>query len=207
MDMNLSSKQVKMMKNNIIIASLTIVLIALCLFYVQFRKQTPRLSKMPIGGDFKIESTRGVFNLKDHRGKVVLLYFGFTFCPDICPTTLASLSSVLKALPAKSAQQFEILFISVDPKRDTIDKLKDYVSFFYPQMIGATTTKDKIDKIAKMYGVTYKQFYPENEKSYYTIDHSTQTFIINRQGQVSDLIVHDETGAQIQNKLKKYIVE
>ena len=195
------------MNNKVIIAILITIVVGLSAFYVQMRKGRPRLSSMPIGGDFSIPATNGTFNLKDYRGKVVLLYFGFTFCPDICPTTLATLGALLKDLPQKHKKQVESLFISVDPQRDDLNKLREYVEFFYPKMIGATDTSEKVQKLAKKYGVTYQKYYPTEGDAYYTVDHSTQAFIINQDGEVAELILHGESVEKITKKLNKYLKE
>lgn len=195
------------MKNKIILTLLILLLAGMGAFYYQLKNSRPTLSSMPIGGDFSLPATTssGVFNLKNYRGKIVILYFGYTFCPDICPTTLSTFGALLKQMSPKEQKQIQIVFVSVDPKRDTLKKLKDYVQFFDPQMIAATDTEEKIAKLAKIYGVAYQKYYPKKGDPFYTVDHSTQAFLINQEGKVAELIRHGETAAQIQTQLKKYI--
>lgn len=163
------------------------------------------LSSMPIGGDFSIPSTTNTFELKEYRGKVIILYFGYLFCPDICPTTLATLGALTKQMSEVDRKKIQVLFISVDPKRDTLEKIKTYVDFFHPSFIGATDTEENIKEIAKLYAVAYEKHYPKKGGEFYSVDHSTQAFIINKDGKVAELIRHGETANQIQNKINKYI--
>jgi protein SCO1/2 len=202
---NTNLLQNKKMKNKVILTILIVTLALLAGVYYHLKHSRPVLSSMPIGGEFSIPSTKGKFELKNYRGKVVILYFGYLFCPDICPTTLATLGALLKQMPNDDASQVQVVFISVDPKRDTLPKIKDYVEFFHPTMIGATDTEDNVAKIAKKYAVAYEKYYPKKGEAFYTVDHSTQAFLIRKDGKVGELIRHGETAMQIQEKLNKYI--
>jgi protein SCO1/2 len=155
--------------------------------------------------DFTIPSTHGTFKLVDYRGKVVVIYFGYRFCPDICPTTLNELSRAYKKLAEQDKVQ--VLFISVDPERDTIKNLKEYVSFFHKDFIGATDTEAKIKNIAQLYGVKYSRFYEYNNTEFYSVDHSTQSFIIGKDGELKNIIPHGDSAQLITTKLKKYLKE
>jgi protein SCO1/2 len=156
--------------------------------------------------DFEIPSTQGIFKLKDFRGKVVVLYFGYRFCPDICPTTLNDLSRSYKAI--QDQDKVQVIFISVDPERDNLDNLKEYVGFFHKDFIGATDSPAKIRVLADLYGVKYSKFY-ENKKEtkFYSVDHSTQSFIIGKDGSLKNIIAHGEKVELITAKLKKYLQE
>ena len=94
----------------------------------------------PTGGDFTLQSATGPVTLKDYRGKVVLLYFGYTYCPDICPTSLTATAQALGQLAPAELARVQTLFVSVDPERDTPARLKDYGAFFHPSIIGVTGT-------------------------------------------------------------------
>lgn len=161
----------------------------------------------PTGSDFSLPSTKGTFHLKDHRGKIILLYFGYTFCPDICPTTLSSVGQVLKKLNEDELKQVTTLFIGVDVKRDTLEKLTEYTEFFHPSIIGATGKADELKKIANSFGVNYVIQKPEEGKEYYLVDHSTQLFILDREGKIADMIPHGEKVEDIYNNLKSYFKE
>lgn len=194
------------MKNNIILSILLVIFAGLGAYYFQVKSsKLVVLSSMPIGGDFVIPSSKGKFDLKDYRNKVVIIYFGYLFCPDICPTTLATLGALTKQMPEQKRDMLQVMFISVDPERDTIPKIKDYVEFFHPSFIGGTDSEKKIAQLARIYAVAYEKHYPKKGGSFYSVDHSTQAFIINKEGKVAELIRHGETANQIQEKINKYI--
>ena len=111
----------------------------------------PEMPERPIpraaiaaGGDFTLQSAAGPVSLKDYRGKLVLVYFGYTFCPDICPTSLAATAEGLKQLTPEELARVAMIFVSVDPKRDTPERLKEYAEFFHPAIVGVTGTPEAI---------------------------------------------------------------
>lgn len=134
-------------------------------------------------------SVGGPFRLLDHNGRVVtdanfkghpfLVFFGFTHCPDICPTALFEMSEVLKRL-GPDAEKTAALFISVDPERDTPEKLKDYVSSFHPRIFGLTGTPAEIEAVAKAYRAYAKKV--PLEGGGYTMDHSAIVYLMDKEG-------------------------
>ncbi len=139
-----------------------------------------------MGGDFSLTDQHGnPFQLQQLRGKVVLLFFGYTYCPDICPTELAGVSRVLDALGTQ-ADRVQGLFITLDPQRDTPRVLKDYLAYFNPQLIGLTGSPAAIDRVSTQYRVRYlKQQRPDNS---YSLDHSTNLYIIDPAGELSTVV-------------------
>ncbi|MBS0472107.1 MAG: SCO family protein [Proteobacteria bacterium] len=118
----------------------------------------------------------------DYRGKITLLYFGYTQCPDICPTTMANLADVLHQLGGK-ADQVRVLFVTVDPNRDTPDVLKGYVQAFAPQIDGLRGTPDQIAALARRYRVAYSVT-PDSPGHPYEVMHSNAMFVFDRDGKV-----------------------
>jgi protein SCO1/2 len=130
-----------------------------------------------------VDQTGRPLELAKLSGKVVLFTFGFTHCPDVCPTTLTDLSAVYQALPARDQKRLQLLFISVDPQRDKPKTLKDYLSFFDPNIIGLTGSKESIDKAVKAYGASYLvDRRPGDNPDVYFINHSAYAYLINPQG-------------------------
>ena len=119
-------------------------------------------------------------NAADYRGKVVVLYFGYTHCPDECPTTLANMATVLKRLGA-SAKKVRMLFVSVDPNRDTLPILKSYVEAFAPQIDGLRGSADAITALARRYRIIY-QITPESPGRPYSVVHSDSVFFFDPTG-------------------------
>ena len=116
----------------------------------------------------------------DYRGKVALLYFGYTFCPDVCPTTLLNLTNMLKTL-GKKANDVRVLFVTVDPNRDTLSVMKDYTSSFAPQVVGLRGTPDQLATLAKRYRVAYSVT-PAHDGKPYEVTHGAAVYVFNRAG-------------------------
>ncbi len=140
-------------------------------------------------GDFNVETPDGQLSLKDYRGKVVLIYFGYTFCPDVCPTSLATMGQALSALSSEELAKVKGIFISVDPERDTMEVLKVYAPFFHPNIVGATTTPDQLAEIARRYGVSYMKQKPIDGRPY-TVDHSSVTYLVGPDGKLAAVVPH-----------------
>lgn len=121
-------------------------------------------------------------SLADFHGKVVVLFFGYTHCPDVCPTTLGELGITLKRL-GTDANKVQVLFVTLDPARDTPAVLAQYVPSFNPSFLGLTGTEAEIDKAAKSFKVFYKK-QEGKSKAGYSMDHSANTFVIDQQGRI-----------------------
>ena len=121
-------------------------------------------------------------SLSDFRGKLVLLYFGYTFCPDVCPTTLAEIAQALRQLGPK-ADQVQVIMISVDPERDTPDRLAQYVAHFNPNFIGLTGTPDEIAAVATPFGIYYQK-HEGTAATGYLVDHTATVTVIDQNGYV-----------------------
>jgi protein SCO1/2 len=133
-----------------------------------------------VGGPFHLEDQNGkVVSDADMKGKPFLVFFGFTHCPDICPTTLFDISQVMKAL-GPDADRTGALFITVDPERDTAAVLKDYLSSFDPHLRGLTGDRPSIDAAMKAYRVYAKKIPLENGD--YTMDHSAVVYLMDKDG-------------------------
>lgn len=164
-------------------------IILLITFHISvFASQEVTENKPSIGGDFTLTDHHGKpFNLNQLRGKLVMIFFGYTYCPDICPTELATMARLLKQL-GNDSDKVSSLFISVDPERDTVEKLKNYVPFFSPNLIGLTGSKKQIDKVTKAYKVQTKIHSRKENSDYYLVDHSANLYVIDGQGKIIHLI-------------------
>ena len=134
-----------------------------------------------IGGDFRLTDHTGrVRSLSDFRGKVVAIFFGYTHCPDVCPTALAELAQTVKRLGARG-DEVQILFITVDPARDTQKVLAQYVPAFDPRFLGLYGDPATTAKVAAAYKVFFAP-QPPNVSGNYTVDHSAAIFVIDSRG-------------------------
>ena len=139
----------------------------------------------------------------DYRHDVVLLYFGYTHCPDQCPTTLAILASALHAL-GPQASQVRVLFVSVDPRRDTTAVLKRYVGNFGPEFVGLRGGQTELTRLSKRYRITYHYEAPDKYGDY-EVDHSSAVFVFGRHGRARLLGQVDNTAQQYTSDLRRLL--
>ena len=138
--------------------------------------------------------------LADFRGKAVVVFFGYTHCPDVCPTTLADMAGVMKSLGA-DAERVQVLFVTVDPERDTPEVLKQYVPAFDPRFLGLYGDLPATQRAAKEFKVFY-ELQPAKAPGAYTVDHSAQSFVIDPQGRLRLFVRPDRIAADLAADLK-----
>jgi len=139
-----------------------------------------------LGGDFDLTDQDGrPFHLQQLRGKVVMMFFGYTSCPDICPTELANMARVLGRLQNRN-DQVQGLFVTLDPERDKADVLKNYTRFFNSELLGLTGTASQIRQVAKQYRVQYRRQAAAND--FYSLDHSSNLYVIDRNGKLVTMV-------------------
>jgi protein SCO1/2 len=143
----------------------------------------------PDGGDFVLHDGEKDIRLSDYDGKIRFIFFGYTSCPDICPTALALISASLKQLSPEELAQVQVFFISVDPERDTAQKLRDYTKYFHPNILGITGTKSEIDQVVKNYGAAYRKVESDSAMGY-LVDHSASVYVIGKKGKIVDMLPH-----------------
>lgn len=163
---------------------------------------TPVTAPEPVGGDFVLQSADGPVDSKDYRGKLLVLYFGYTACPDICPTSLATLSMALEDLPEALQAEIQPIFISVDPERDTPLKLAEYGRFFHPSMLGVTGDPQTLRKLARDYGAAYHRVKSDSAMGY-MVDHSADLYLVDRQGRLRRILRHGTSAAEIAKELRR----
>jgi protein SCO1/2 len=160
-----------------------------------------QLTQTAQGGDFTLQGSSGPIALKDYRGKVVLVYFGYTFCPDVCPTSLALMAQALSSLEPAERERVQGIFISVDPERDTLDRLKEYAPFFHPAIVGITGSADQVAAVARQYGASYMKQKP-NADGLYVVDHSSVTYVVDTQGKLVTGLSHASPPQKIINAIR-----
>ena len=128
-----------------------------------------------------LRSANGPVRLSDFQGKIVLLYFGYTSCPDVCPTSLANFKLALNELSPEEAAQVQVIFVSVDPARDTSEALGRYVKMFQDDFIGATGTREEIDWMVNAFDAKYT-IEPSDANGNYSVSHSAFTMVLDRNG-------------------------
>ena len=182
-------------------ALLVVVVVAIFLFGAP----TPMQQAAAIGGPFTLTdgAGKGVTD-QTYRGKYMLVYFGYTFCPDVCPTTLNDVAQALDKLGPR-ADRVDPLFITVDPARDTADVVKQYAAAFSPRLQGLTGTPAQIATVAHEYRVYYAQHKTGPNPGDYTMDHSSILYLMDPAGQFVGIIRADEGADQMATDLAKYL--
>lgn len=168
--------------------------------------QSPSLAEVPRGGDFSLDAKNGLFNLNAQRGKVVLIYFGYTFCPDVCPTNLMLMAQALNALSEDELAQVQGVFISVDPERDTLDRLATYTNYFHASIVGVTGKAEQIAQIAQQYGAVYRKIEGESQGGY-LVDHSSNTYVIAPDGTLHTILPHAAPPEDILEVTRKLLAQ
>jgi protein SCO1/2 len=149
------------------------------------------------------DHTGKVRTLEDFRGKIVVMFFGYTQCPDVCPTTMAEMATVLKEL-GPSADEVQVLFVTVDPERDTQELLSHYVPAFDKRFIGLYGDAAATAKVAKEFKVFYAKA-PGADASSYTVDHTAGSFVFDKQGQLRLFVRHGQGPGLIAHDLRQLL--
>lgn len=159
------------------------------------------LSNEPEGGNFKLQSSTGEVTLDSFKGKVLMLYFGYASCPDICSTALSKMSLALQQLNRDDYPQVQSMFVSLDPERDSVERLKTFTQYFNPHFIGATTNDQQALKdMIQRYGVNYAKINGKNKKDH-LINHSSIIYILNKEGEIKSMWPHTISDSVIVNSI------
>ena len=167
--------------------------------------QTPRLLHLvpqpaPIGGPFTLTDQQGrTVDDNDFRGKLMMVYFGYSFCPDVCPTTLNEMMRVYAGLTPEQQAQIAPIFISVDPERDTVAQMAQYVASFSPALIGLTGSRDQIEAAERGYHVYARK---SGGGDNYTMDHSSIIYLMGKDGRFLRHFNGDAPAQEITDGLK-----
>jgi protein SCO1/2 len=149
------------------------------------------------------DHTGRVRKLEDFRGKAVVVFFGFTHCPDVCPTTLADVSQAIKQL-GPDAERVQVLFVTVDPERDTPDVLAKYVTAFDPRFLGLYGDAAATQRAAKDFKVYFEK---RKTGDTYSVDHSGQSYVIDPQGRLRLFVRHDRIASDLPDDLRTLLKE
>ena len=169
------------------------------------RSPQPTFSTAEIGGQFTLTSHKGEsFSDTDLNGKPFALFFGFTHCPDICPTTLWELSELMKKL-GPDADRLTVVFVTVDPERDTTEALANYLTSFDPRIVGLTGTPVQIEAMIKLYRA-YSKKVPTSDDGY-TMDHTAIVYLMDREGRFAGTLDRHEQGNVQIEKLRRLITK
>lgn len=152
--------------------------------------------------DFRLDSTLGhPVSLSDYADRYTVLYFGYTTCPDICPTTLADLSKA-ETLLGDTADRMQVFFVTVDPARDTVDRMRDYLAFFSPSFVGLNGGLAETERIAGQFGVVYEKQYVSESATDYLMDHTSAVVVLDPERRPLIMFPYGVTAEQIADDLR-----
>ncbi len=158
----------------------------------------------PYGKTLELPDPSGKMRrLEDFRGRAVVLFFGFTQCPDVCPTTLADIAAALKKL-GPDADRVQVLFVTLDPERDTPELLSKYVTAFDPRFLGLRGDLPATERAAKEFTIFFEK---RKEGDSYTIDHTAQTYVLDPQGRLRLLVHPERIGTDLADDLRTLLKE
>jgi protein SCO1/2 len=170
--------------------------------------ETPPLADARIGGPLNLVTQDGKrLTDADLAGRYRLIYFGYSYCPDVCPVDLQKLMAGYRLLEASDpaiAAKLQPIFVTVDPTRDTPQQLKTYVGAFHPKLIGLTGTPDEIGRVAKDYAIYFNREGEPGAKDY-LVNHARVAYLFGPDGKPIALVPHDETPEKIAAELKRWI--
>jgi protein SCO1/2 len=183
------------MKKTLLVGAVVLLLVALGTYFGS--RRPPRDEQGLRSGTFEppreapafsLDGSNGrKLSLRDHLGKVVIVEFGYTHCEQVCPVTLAHLREVYKKL-GNGASDVQLIYVTVDPERDTPKRLREHLSYYNPSFLGATGTPDEVQAVLKAYGVIAKHVVSRNPALPYAVDHSSSLYLVDRQGKLRGLV-------------------
>ena len=189
----------------VVLLAVTGIVIAAIAAFILYGGGAGGKSVASIGGPFALVDHKGQPKTdKDFRGKHMLIYFGYTYCPDVCPTALQSMTLAMNQLDPETQKKITPVFITIDPKRDTAEQLNAYVENFHPSMVGLTGTPEEIAKTAQVYRVYFGRAKgAEQESTDYLMDHSSIVFLMNPDGEYVTHFTHATLPERMAEKLAK----
>ncbi|MEM6639199.1 MAG: SCO family protein [Pseudomonadota bacterium] len=158
----------------------------------------------PLGGDFTLTSADGPVSLSDFRGQVVLLYFGFLNCPEVCPTSMGIYRQTLKRLDADELSQVQPLLVTIDPARDDPDALDEFGTYYHPSIIGLGGSDADIRAVADQYGAYFKAV-PDDGEVEYVFEHTSRYYVIDQSGTLVAAMRHSTTANELLARVRSLL--
>ncbi len=189
-----------------LLAVLVVVVVAIGARFMLIAPGADGQGKAAIGGPFTLVSETGeTVTEKDFAGKFLLIYFGYTYCPDVCPTGLTAMAMAMDDLTAEQQANLVPLFISVDPERDTVEAMRDYTAAFHPDLIGLTGSPEQVAAAAKEYKVYYAKAEQGADAEDYLVDHTAITYLMGPDGAFLTHFSHGTAPEKMAETIAKYM--
>ncbi|QEA38486.1 SCO family protein [Pistricoccus aurantiacus] len=185
-----------------------VLLLAVSLGLWQFQQRTDPGAEEPPGGEIALPSTQGEFVLSAlDEDQLAVLYFGYTYCPDICPLSLSVMRQAMSRLGPERAERIVPVLISVDPARDSLARLEQYVGFFGDDFLGVRGSEEQLNDVAKRYGVVWRKVSSGPADDDYTVDHTSSLFVVDREGEIRQRVLYSPTPQALTAALEMELAE
>ncbi|WP_104400663.1 SCO family protein [Vibrio penaeicida] len=168
--------------------------------------EKPRQFK-DLGGKFHLNSASGSVDLDEYKDKVVVLYFGYLNCAEVCPSSMGVMSASFKYLSEEIYDKTQGFFVSVDPERDDLESINEFAQYFDKQILGLTGTEEEIQAITDQYGVYIDLVDMSSSELAYTVDHASRFYIIDPNGQLVDSLSHSTTPIELAARIERALEE
>ena len=192
----------------ILLLALASLSIAIVLAYV-FNSTRPLGEKYrpitELGGPFTLYNKQGPFSLSDIQGKVGVLYFGFLNCTEACPASVGVFGAAFSRLTKEEQQRVQLVFISVDPERDSKDDLEEFADYYGRNLIAVSGTQEQVDQVTKDYGVFFDLVDLEGSALNYTVDHSSRFYMVDKAGTLLTTMSHSTTPTELAARIRQMI--
>ena len=186
---------------------ITLALVSLGLLWSVMDGKPETIQKLTeseeLGGDFALRNIDGKVALSDFRGKVVVVYFGFLSCPEVCPASMSVLKRSMEKLSPEHLASTQALLISIDPQRDDFQALAEFTRFYHPNIQGLTGSVDEVKAVTSQYGAFFEITESETVDSAYAYRHSSRYYIVDQSGALVQSMRHSTTPNEIAARIKK----
>lgn len=173
-----------------------------------FRPWQVTPSSGPVGGNIELPATTGTFSLSALQDdQVAVLFFGYSWCPDVCPISLAVVRQARLSLPPQLRRRVVPVMISVDPERDTLERLEEYLAAFGEDMVGATGSAAELADIGERYGVVWRKVETPDSQMEYAVDHTASLYLVKPDGTILERVLHSPTPGPLQAALDRALAE
>lgn len=182
----------------------TLALMFLLIFSYLYTKKQTEFNPFTL----TLHTTKGEANLHElKQNKLTLMYFGFLACPDACPTTLSTVGATFKELTPKELEKINFLFVDLDPERDSLPRIKEYINYFHPAITGVSLPLKDLDSFTRYFGIVFMKVPLKNSKMGYTIDHSTGILAMSPEGKILPHIEHGTNKTVMLALIKQMLAE
>ncbi|WP_111414872.1 SCO family protein [Billgrantia lactosivorans] len=162
----------------------------------------------PRGGPVELPSTQGDFSLTQlEDDQLAVLFFGYTYCPDVCPMSMSVMRQVMQGLDEEQRRRVVPLLVSLDPERDTLERLDEYVGFFGEAFIGASGSQEQLEELTRRYDVKWRRVEAPDSAMEYTIDHTSSLFLVDRDGKILQRVLYSPTPHALRAALEQELGE